>query len=208
MVEVRMDDGAPITLRRHGNPQGTRLVLSHANGLSADAYYPFWSLLAERFDLILYDFRNHGWNPVGNSVGDLGAHDIATFVRDNERVVQAIDRRFGDTPKIGVFHSLSAQTAVLQVAASGGFSALGNTGTHEICVAHGGGDFARDGSQMCLLSVAGCRTRSGKISPHPRGAHTCGHGDAPIQAGRQRDSSRLTTYALSKIKVRVRDGRE
>ena len=227
MVEVRMDDGAPITLRRHGNPQGTRLVLSHANGLSADAYYPFWSLLADRFDLILYDFRNHGWNPVGNPVGDLGAHDIATFVRDNERVVQAIDRRFGDTPKIGVFHSLSAQTAVLQVAASGGFSALvlfdpficppgcapQHLETlailgHEICVAHGGGDFARDGSQMCLLSVAGCRTRSGKISPHPRGAHTCGHGDAPIQAGRQRDGSRLTTYALSKIKVRVRDGRE
>ncbi len=123
-VEVRMDDGTPITLRRHGNPQGTRLVLSHANGLSADSYYPFWSLLADRFDLILYDFRNHGWNPVGNPVGDLEAHDIATFVRDNERVVQAIDRHFGDTPKIGVFHSLSAQTAVLQVAASGGFSAL------------------------------------------------------------------------------------
>ena len=128
MVEVRMDDGTPITLRRHGNPQGTRRVLSHANGLSADSYYPFWSLPTDRFDLILYDVRNHGWNPVGdpvgNPVGDLEAHDIATFVRDNERIVQAIDRHFGDTPKIGVFHSLSAQTAMLQVAASGGFSAL------------------------------------------------------------------------------------
>ena len=56
-------DGAPITPRRHGNPDGPRLVLSHANGLSADSYYPFWSLLSDRFDLVLYDFRNHGWNP-------------------------------------------------------------------------------------------------------------------------------------------------
>ena len=120
MVEVQMDDGTPITLRRHGNPQGMRLVVSHANGLSADAYYPFWSLLADRFDLILYDFRNHGWNPVG----DLVAHDIATFVRDNARIVQAIDRHFGERPKIGVFHSVSAQTAVLQAASGGGFSAL------------------------------------------------------------------------------------
>ena len=120
IIEVRMDDGAPIILRRHGNPQGTRLVLSHANGLSADAYYPFWSLLTDRFDLILYDFRNHGWNPVG----DLSAHDIATFVRDNARIVQAIDRHFGEQPKIGVFHSMSAQVAVLQAARTGGFSAL------------------------------------------------------------------------------------
>ena len=38
--------------RRHGNPVGARLVLSHANGLAADAYYPFWSLLCDRFDPI------------------------------------------------------------------------------------------------------------------------------------------------------------
>ena len=119
-VDVRMDDGASIILRRHGNPDGTRLVLSHANGLSTDTYYPFWSLLADRFDLILYDFRNHGWNPVG----DPEAHGIGTFIRDMERVVQAIDRHFGERPKIGVFHSMSAQVAVLHAARSGGFSAL------------------------------------------------------------------------------------
>lgn len=123
-----MHDGTPIILRRHGNPEGTRLVLSHANGLSADTYYPFWSLLTDRFDLILYDFRNHGWNPAGNPVedpaGDLDAHNIETFILDTERVVQAIDRHFGERPKIGVFHSMSAQVAVLQAARSGGFSAL------------------------------------------------------------------------------------
>lgn len=115
-----MDDGASIILRRHGNPDGTRLVLSHANGLSTDTYYPFWSLLADRFDLILFDFRNHGWNPVG----DPEAHGIGTFIRDMERVEQAIDRHFGERPKIGVFHSMSAQVAVLHAARSGGFSAL------------------------------------------------------------------------------------
>ena len=119
-VQVTMDDGTPITLRRHGNPQGLRLVLSHANGFSADAYYPFWSLLADRFDLILYDFRNHGWNPVG----DLQAHNIETFIRDTDRVLKAIDRHFGERPKVGVFHSMSAQVAVLQAARGGGFSAL------------------------------------------------------------------------------------
>ncbi len=119
-VDVPLHDGTSIILRRHGNPEGTRLVLSHANGLSTDAYYPFWSLLADRFDLILYDFRNHGWNPAG----DLEAHNIETLIQDTERVVQAIDRHFGERPKIGVFHSMSAQVAVLQAARSGGFSAL------------------------------------------------------------------------------------
>ena len=118
--EARGAHGNPIVLRRHGNPEGPRLVLSHANGLSADSYFPFWSLLSDRFDLILYDFRNHGWNPLG----DVQAHDIPTFVRDNACVVRAIDEHFGSKPKIGVFHSLSAVTAVLQAAEVGGFEAL------------------------------------------------------------------------------------
>ena len=127
-AEVRLHDGAPVILRRHGNPDGTRLVLSHANGLCCDAYFPFWSLLTDRFDVILYDFRNHGWNPAGNParepVADLEAHGIETFIRDMDRVARAIDRHFGERPKIGVFHSMSAQVAVLQAALGGGFSAL------------------------------------------------------------------------------------
>lgn len=115
-----MPDGAPIFLRRHGNPDGPRLVLSHCNGMSADTYYPFWSLLADRFDLVLYDFRNHGWNPVG----ERRAHNIPTFVRDNRSIAAAIDRYFGERPKIGVFHSMSAVTAILQVMESRDFTAL------------------------------------------------------------------------------------
>ena len=96
------------------------MVLSHANGLSTDSYYPFWSLLIDRFDLVLYDFRNHGWNPVGA----LRAHTIPTFVQDNASVVSTIDRNFGEKPKIGVFHSMSAVTAVLQAVEEKAFSAL------------------------------------------------------------------------------------
>lgn len=113
-------DGASIILRRHGNPEGPRLVLSHANGLSTDSYFPFWSLLLDRFDLVLYDFRNHGWNPLGG----LRTHTIPTFVQDNASVVSAIERHFGDKPKIGVFHSVSAVTAVLQAVEEKAFSAL------------------------------------------------------------------------------------
>ena len=58
-VEIQMTDGAPITLRRHGNPSGARIVFSHGNGLAADLYYPFWSLLPDRFDIMLYDYRSH-----------------------------------------------------------------------------------------------------------------------------------------------------
>ena len=65
VAEVRMGDGTRIFLRRHGNANGPRLVISHGNGFAADAYYPFWSLLTDRFDVVLHDLRNHGWNPVG-----------------------------------------------------------------------------------------------------------------------------------------------
>ncbi|MYG75701.1 MAG: hypothetical protein F4198_08970, partial [Acidobacteria bacterium] len=46
--EVEAPDGTRIVLRRHGNADGPRLVLSHGNGLAADLYYPFWSLLEDR----------------------------------------------------------------------------------------------------------------------------------------------------------------
>ena len=120
VCETRGWGGAPIVLRRHGNPEGPRLVVSHANGLSADAYFPFWSLLLDRFDLVVYDFRNHGWNPVG----PVRAHTIPTFVRDNACIAGAIDLHFGKKPRIGVFHSMSASTAVLQAARENAFAAL------------------------------------------------------------------------------------
>lgn len=116
-----MDDGSVILLRRHGNPEGIRLVLSHANGFASDAYYPFWSLLEDRFDLILYDFRNHGWN----ATSSLDTHSIPTFVQDNSRVAQEIEAHFGAKPRIGVFHSLSGQTAAVEASQErGAYEAL------------------------------------------------------------------------------------
>ncbi len=119
-AEVRMADGSRIVLRRHGNRSGPRLVVSHCNGFAADAYYPFWSLLTDRFDVVLFDLRNHGWNPVD----DAEAHSVATFIDDHGHIAKAIDRHFGARPKIGVFHSVSAQSALIGATRSSAYSAL------------------------------------------------------------------------------------
>ena len=119
-AEAHMADGSRIVLRRHGNSSGPRLVISHCNGFAADAYYPFWSLLTDRFDVVLFDLRNHGWNPVGRSED----HHVGTFVEDHATIARAIDRHFGDEPKIGVFHSVSAQSALIHASRESAYSAL------------------------------------------------------------------------------------
>ena len=118
--DVQMSDGAIVRLRRHGNADGPRIVLSHGNGLASDLYYPFWSLLADRFDLIVYDLRNHGLNPVG----ELTAHLFQTFVADSLEINEAIDRHFGNKPTTGVFHSTSALVALAHQIRNAGFDAL------------------------------------------------------------------------------------
>ncbi len=119
-VEIGMSDGARVLLRRHGNAAGPRLVLSHGNGFAIDLYYPFWSLLADRFDLVLYDIRNHGRNPPCG----IQNQSIATFVSDSERILEGIDRSFGEKPRIGVFHSLSAVVALNHEPPGKGFAGL------------------------------------------------------------------------------------
>jgi pimeloyl-ACP methyl ester carboxylesterase len=106
--EVPLDDGAVIRMRRHGNTGGVRLLITHGNGFAADAYYPYWRHLLERFDLLIFDFRNHGQNvPVTPS-----NHNYEQLSRDLERVVQAVKQRLGDKPTAGIFHSMSARTAM------------------------------------------------------------------------------------------------
>lgn len=107
--DVQVDDNTLVTLRRHGNPDGTRLVLSHGNGLAIDLYYPFWSLLLDDFDLIVYDLRNHGWNVASS----LQNHNLPTLVHDHDIIMDAIDFHYGNKPKVGVFHSISALTTLL-----------------------------------------------------------------------------------------------
>ena len=121
VFEVGAPDGASIIVRRHGNPHGARILLNHGNGFSADAFFPFWSRLTDRFDIFVHDVRNHGWNPVG----DRSHHNVPTFAEDSERVIREIDRRFGRKPRIGVFHSLSGLVALrLAATGGGGFAAL------------------------------------------------------------------------------------
>ena len=120
ILEVPVDDGTIIILRRHGNPSGPRLVLCHGSGLAVDLYYPFWSLLTADFDLMIYDLRSHGWNDLGT----LEDHHIPAFVRDHDRILEAIESRYGIKPTVGVFHSISAVASLLSPTKGSKYSAL------------------------------------------------------------------------------------
>ena len=109
VCEVRLHDDSITTVRRYGNRAGIRLVVSHGNGLAVDLYYPFWSLLAEDFDLMVYDLRNHGWNRVGVQQN----HNFPILMHDHDLILESIDRRYGEKPTVGVFHSVSALISLL-----------------------------------------------------------------------------------------------
>lgn len=119
-VEVAVDDDTTTIVRRHGNPDGPRLVMSHGNGLAIDLYYPFWSLLTDDFDLILYDLRNHGRNPLG----PLASHHLPALARDQDLLLAAIDARFGAKRTTGVFHSVSSLAMLLAPSNGSELSAL------------------------------------------------------------------------------------
>ena len=120
IVEVRLDDEVTIPVRRYGNPNGPRLLLSHGNGLAIDLYYPFWSLFLDDFDVVVFDLRNHGENPPGA----IARHTVPTFCRDLEAVGQAVDRAFGMRSRAGVFHSVSCLAALLSPSLDASYSAL------------------------------------------------------------------------------------
>ena len=106
--EVVLDDGAKIKIRRHGNPAGLRILLTHGNGFAANAYYPYWRHLLSDYDLIVFDFRNHGENiPVEPS-----NHHYAQLARDLERVIQDVRSKLGEKHTAGIFHSMSGRTAM------------------------------------------------------------------------------------------------
>jgi len=104
VFDAVMDDGAVIRLRRHGNPAGPRAILSHGNGLAINGYFPYWRLLLVEFDVVVFDFRNSGENPV-----DDGAHSYERFLKDLTAIYDAIDREFGEKPQLGIFHSMSSR---------------------------------------------------------------------------------------------------
>jgi len=108
VLDVTLEDGSAIRLRRHGRLAGPRLYFSHGNGFAADAYLPFWRDLADEFEILLFDFRNHGWN----ARSDPARHNYAQMARDLDSVFRAGQAAFGDKPASGVFHSMSARTAM------------------------------------------------------------------------------------------------
>ena len=120
IIEVRLDDQLTVPVRRYGNPDGLRLLLSHGNGLAIDLYYPFWSLLLADFDVIVFDLRNHGANPLG----DLGRHTLPNLCRDLEAVGRAVDRNFEVRPRAGIYHSVSCLAAVLSPSLAVSYAAL------------------------------------------------------------------------------------
>ena len=104
-----LSDGAVTVVRRHGNPNGPRVVLSHGNGFAADLYWPYWSLLIDDCDVVVYDLRSHGWN----EPSDLRLHNMPILADDNRRVLEEVNAAFGTKPTIGVYHSLGAMVALM-----------------------------------------------------------------------------------------------
>lgn len=108
IFEIASDDGAAFKIRRAGNPDGHRLVLSHGNGFAIDGYRVFWEPLLSEFDLVLFDMRNHGRNdPVGAD-----RHTYFQMARDLGILFHEINSRMGKKKNIGIFHSMSARAAM------------------------------------------------------------------------------------------------
>ncbi len=115
-----MADGTAIAVRRHGDPSGPRLVLTHGCGLAADLYYPYWSRLADRFDICIFDLRSHGWN----AVSPIDTYNIPTLISDSRAVLDAISSNLGPKPCHGVFHSVSTIIALLHQQQQPDFASL------------------------------------------------------------------------------------
>src|SRR5262249_61698541 len=107
--EVKLGDQALIRVRQHGTSAGPRLMVSPGNGLAIDGYFPFWGPLRERYEVVVFDFRNHGHNPLHCE----DAHRWPRFVMDLEEVLQAVNSELGHKRAAGVFHSLSGVAAAL-----------------------------------------------------------------------------------------------
>ena len=119
--EIPLSSGVPTVVRRHGNPDGHRILLSHGNGLAADFYYPFWSRFLDEFEVVVYDCRNHGWNGIGDRV----EHNPRVFAEDlDTAILPGVQDLFGSKPTVGCFHSLSALVSLLLPSGGAAFRGL------------------------------------------------------------------------------------
>jgi len=64
--------------------------------------------LLPKYDVLVFDFRNHGQNiPTQPS-----HHHYAQFARDLDRILDGVHRRLGQKATVGIFHSMSARAVM------------------------------------------------------------------------------------------------
>jgi pimeloyl-ACP methyl ester carboxylesterase len=106
--DIDLEDGAKVRVRRHGNPAGVRLMVTHGNGFAADAYLPFWRLFTPDYDVLVFDFRNHG----SNVPAEPPNHNYGQLARDLDRIIAGVNARLGSKTTVGIFHSMSGRAAM------------------------------------------------------------------------------------------------
>lgn len=106
--EIAMEDGPKVQVRRHGNPKGTRLLVSHGNGFAVDAYLPFWQRFLADYDVVIFDFRNHGQS----DRSPVGRHTYAQLARDLDRIARGVEAELGRRTTVAVMHSFSSRIAM------------------------------------------------------------------------------------------------
>ncbi len=109
VIDVTADDGTIFRVRGFGDPGGNRLIVSHGNGFAIDGYVPFWRQFLGEFEVVAFDARSHG----RNDRADPPNHDYAHMARDLECIRAAAEAEFGRKPTAGLFHSMSAQAAMI-----------------------------------------------------------------------------------------------
>ena len=109
---VTLSDGARIGLQRWGTARPERMVVSHGNGLAVDGFREFGRKLADKYEVIAFDMRNHGHS----GPGPLSEEPWPRFVADIPEIFDHIQRLYGDKPTHGAFHSLSSVSTLFSQA--------------------------------------------------------------------------------------------
>lgn len=106
---ITLGDGARVAARRWGAEKPARMVISHGNGLAIDGFLEFGMALADAFEVIAFDMRNHGQSGPGAVLAD----PWPRFVQDIPEIFDGIEAHFGAKPTHGAFHSLSSASTIL-----------------------------------------------------------------------------------------------
>ncbi|MEQ9259149.1 MAG: alpha/beta hydrolase [Roseovarius sp.] len=106
---ITLSDGARVAARRWGGEKPARIIISHGNGLAIEGFRDFGMALAEEFEVIAFDMRNHGRSGPGAVLAD----PWPRFLQDIPEIFDGITTHFGEKPTHGAFHSLSSASTIL-----------------------------------------------------------------------------------------------